>query len=128
MVENGAIMTKRRRLIRKLDLLWSKKVKESAGMRCEKCGKTKYLNSHHFYSRSAWSVRWNLNNGFSLCSGCHTLSSRFSAHKTPAEFVEWAKKKRGDDWFARLQMHFNIMGKFTIEDLENKVKELEDVQ
>ena len=34
-----------------------------------------------------------------LCSGCHTLSSNFSAHKTPLEFFEWLE---GIKWRDRI--------------------------
>ena len=56
-------------LIKKLDAAWSLKVREF-GM-CENCHKTTRLNAHHFYSRSIRSVRWDKDNGFCLCVGCH---------------------------------------------------------
>lgn len=114
----------RRKLIKELDSLWSLAVKLRVGNRCEKCGKTRYLNSHHFYSRSAMSVRWSMENGFSLCSGCHVLSSKFSAHKTPAEFVEWAKEKRGLEWYEKIRRQFNTIKKFSISELKELKGEL----
>ena len=62
----------------KLDIAWSKLVKLRAGMKCEYCSKTSYLNSHHIYSRSKKSTRWNPDNGICLCVGHHTFSSTFS--------------------------------------------------
>ena len=115
-------MTKRAKLRKKLDLLWSVKVKE--GGRCEKCGKTTYLNAHHFYSRSSLSTRWDLNNGFCLCSLHHTLGSKFSAHKTPADFVDWAIELRGDDWINNLRDKHNTIVKYSIKDLEEMLYEL----
>ena len=97
--------------IKKLDKLWSEKVKENANYKCEKCGKRSYLNSHHFYSRSNHSIRYNLSNGFCLCSGCHCLSSAFSAHKTPADFVDWAVQQRGEAWLERLRKMRNIIAR-----------------
>lgn len=97
----------------KLDEAWAELVKLVAGHRCEfetdgvRCDKVSYYNakgnlvglqSHHFYSRSNRSVRWVVENGFCLCPSHHTLSSN-SAHKAPADFVEWARKKRGEKWF-----------------------------
>ena len=82
---------------------WSLKVKELAGFKCEYCGKPTGLNSHHIFSRSNKSTRYDLDNGVCLCVGHHTFSSSFSAHKTPAEFIEWIKEKKGDGWYEKLR-------------------------
>lgn len=80
----------------KLDDAWSLKVKELAGFKCEYCkNDNKPLNSHHIFSRSNMAIRHDLDNGICLCVGHHTFSSKFSAHKTPAEFIEFLKEYRG---------------------------------
>jgi len=112
--------TKRRKLIDKLDKLWSEKVK-SVG-KCAYCGKDSYLNPHHIYSRSNYSTRWDLDNGICLCSGCHTLSSTFSAHKTPMEFSEYIKEKRGNEWFNRLRAKAKQVVKYSNSDLEEMIE------
>jgi hypothetical protein len=80
------------------DKNWSYTVKELAGNKCEYCGKTEHLNSHHIFSRSNHLLRWDVTNGICLCAGHHVLKSDFSAHKTPADFVEWIKEYRGLEW------------------------------
>mgnify|MGYP003762010899 CR=1 FL=1 len=115
--------TKRRKLIDKLDTLWSDKVKE--GGKCDYCGKNTYLNAHHIFSRSNYSVRWDLDNGICLCSGHHTLNSSFSAHKTPAEFIEWIKEKRGIEWYERLRSKAKSVVKYSNSELEEMIEELE---
>lgn len=85
-----------------LDKLWSEKVKKRVGNKCEYCGKVPYLNSHHIFSRSNHAVRWDLDNGVALCAGHHVFGN-FSAHKSPVEFVEWIKAKRGIEWYERLR-------------------------
>ena len=82
---------------------WALKVKERAGFKCEYCGITEYLNSHHIFSRSNRTTRYDLDNGMCLCTCCHTFSSKFSAHKTPAEFIEWIKVYRGLEWYEELR-------------------------
>ena len=77
----------------KLDKLWADKVKEVG--KCEVCGKKTHLNAHHLFSRTNYSLRWDLDNGICLCSGCHTLNSSFSAHKTGIEFTFWIIDKKG---------------------------------
>jgi len=113
----------KRPLIKKLDNAWAKKIKEY-GM-CEKCHKTKPLNAHHFYSRSIRIVRWDIENGFCLCVGCHVFSSSFSAHKTPAEFVEWAIEKRGIKWYENLKERKNSMIKYKDADYDNLIDVIE---
>lgn len=108
--------------IKKLDKSWSEKVREY-GM-CEKCHKLSPLNAHHFYSRSVRSVRWDTDNGFCLCVGCHTFSSKFSAHKTPAEFVEWAIERRGKKWYDSLKKRKNQTVKYIDDDVDRLIKEL----
>tara|TARA_R110002020_G_scaffold5559_2_gene23010 strand:+ start:3820 stop:4161 length:342 start_codon:yes stop_codon:yes gene_type:complete len=108
--------------IKKLDKSWSEKVREY-GM-CEKCHKLSPLNAHHFYSRSVRSVRWDTDNGFCLCVGCHTFSSHFSAHKTPAEFVEWAIERRGKKWYDSLKKRKNQTVKYIDDDVDRLIKEL----
>ena len=108
--------------IKKLEKSWSEKVRQY-GM-CEKCHKLSPLNAHHFYSRSVRSVRWDTDNGFCLCVGCHTFSSHFSAHKTPAEFVEWAIERRGKKWYDSLKKRKNQTVKYIDDDVDRLIKEL----
>jgi endogenous inhibitor of DNA gyrase (YacG/DUF329 family) len=90
-----------------VDVLWAKLVKILAGNKCEYCGITTYLNSHHIFSRTNHSVRWDENNGVCLCAKHHVLGS-FSAHKAPLEFAEWLKDKRGDTWYNELRIKAKI--------------------
>ena len=112
----------KRQLQKKLDKAWADKIKEYG--QCEVCKKLKPLNAHHFYSRSIRSVRWDLSNGFWLCVGCHVFSSSFSAHKTPAEFVEWAVEKRGTQWYEELKDKKNSLIKFYDADYEILLEEI----
>jgi len=125
-VKNGLSKKKRQimpknknSLNKQLDEAWSLLVKLRAGMICEYSGKTKYLQSHHIYSRSNFSIRWLLENGVCLNAGYHTLSSNFSAHKTPIEFIDWIKNKRGLKWLEDLRIKSNENGK--LHDFEKKI-------
>jgi 5-methylcytosine-specific restriction endonuclease McrA len=97
---------------KKLDLAWAKLVKLRAGYRCQVCGKTGRLDSHHIYSRAKKSVRWNPDNGLALCVG-HHIGSGFSAHKTPLDFHRWLEEKKGKDWCDRLSYKSNQLSKLT---------------
>lgn len=105
-------MKKRKGLDGKLDNAWAKLVKLKAGMKCEYCHTTvKQLHSHHIYSRSKKSTRWDVLNGICLCAGHHVLSSSFSAHKTPIEFTEWYINYKGVDYVDRLRLKANTTSK-----------------
>lgn len=104
-------MKKRTGIDGKLDDAWSKLVKLRAGNKCEVCGKTSPLNSHHIYSRSKKSVRWDAMNGVCLCVGHHTFSSKFSAHKTPTEFTYWLEEKKGKAFMETLTIKANQISK-----------------
>ena len=86
----------------RVDKLWSELVKLRAGNKCEYCGSTKSLNSHHIFSKSNRSVRWNVDNGIALCALHHTLGNE-SAHKSPLSFGDWIKEKRGTEWYETLR-------------------------
>lgn len=89
------------------DGLWALAVKARAGHKCEFCGRPDTLNSHHVFSRSKSSTRHDVDNGVCLCVAHHTFSSGFSAHKTPVEFIEWLKERRGEAWYLRLRLRAN---------------------
>ena len=125
-------MKKRKGIDGKLDIAWSRLVKYEYDGKCAYCGKTTHLNSHHIYSRSKKSTRWDLLNGICLCVGHHTFSSTFSAHKTPLEFIEWLTKYKGQDYIDKLRLRANHTVKWMkhekeelLEELQNKIKEYE---
>lgn len=93
----------KKKLDKELLLEWRNNAIKKYGNACEYCGKTSYLNVHHVYSRADRQLRYDLDNACVLCSGCHTLSSKFSAHLTPMEFSEWIREKRGEVWYRDLQ-------------------------
>lgn len=85
------------------DKKWADAVKRRAGYKCEYCGSTIKPNAHHIFSRSNRTVRWDLDNGITLCPKHHVFNMKFSAHKTPLAFAEWIKNKRGQDWYDKLK-------------------------
>ena len=113
-------------LNRLLDTLWSKAVKKLAKEKCEHCGSTQYLNSHHIFGRRNFPVRWNVNNGVCLCAKCHQFSSQFSAHQTPTLLTDWIRSKRGEEWYSQLVM-MTAIPKLTLSDKEELREELEKI-
>jgi len=73
---------------------WREKVLKRDENECVICGKgPKYLNAHHLIPSSVHKWEFDVANGITLCSHCHTLGS-FSAHKNPIWFVIWMNNNR----------------------------------
>jgi len=114
-------MTKKA-LINKLDKLISEIIRSRG--RCEVCGRTTTLQPHHIYSRSRMSVRWDKDNLCCLCSGCHTLSSKLSAHKTPIDFIDYITSIRGKEWKERLVKKAHQTKQWSEQELISLIKKL----
>ena len=110
----------------KLDEAWSELVKLEAGYKCEVCGKNTTLNSHHIFSRSNRSVRWDEANGVCLCVSHHTFNSKFSAHKTPTEFTYWLEEEYGKLFLEELRVKAMSTKKWTKYEKEDLLEELKE--
>ncbi len=109
----------------KADKLWSEYIRKI--WKCEYCWKTEFLNAHHIIWRNAKSVRREISNWISLCSGCHTFSSSFSAHKNPYLFSKWLEDYKGVDYMNKLIELSNIPLKVTSEYLQDKISNLKQL-
>jgi DNA-binding transcriptional regulator YiaG len=80
--------------IKILDTIWSFAVKERDGLKCRytDCNQTKYLNSHHIVKRQFKSLRWDIDNGITLCVGHHTFGQD-AAHVDEIGFLKWLKSE-----------------------------------
>lgn len=80
--------------IKALDTIWSYAVKERDGFKCRysNCGETKRLNSHHIIKRQFRSLRWDINNGITLCVSHHTFG-KDAAHVDEIGFLMWLKSE-----------------------------------
>jgi hypothetical protein len=106
-----------------LDDAWSLLVKIKAGFKCEYCGNTQALNSHHLSSRAKMTVRWDLNNGISLCVN-HHIGNEFSAHKTSIQFTMWLIRYKGQKFMDDLQWKANQTSHYSPFEKELILKEL----
>ena len=94
--------------IRKLYDEWTEKVKERDGWVCQLCGaknhepgktgKPTVLNAHHIIARDNKQfpeLRFDVENGITLCAGCHRFS-RNGPHHGTIIFSEWLRRKFPD--------------------------------
>ena len=81
-------------IARKLLVLWSKKVRERDKYICQKCGKAAREAHHIIARRRGVQVWWfNLDNGVSLCAGCHKFHGAHSVNfEEQKEFNAWVKR------------------------------------
>lgn len=109
-------------LNKKLDIEWSRAVKQKAGYRCEVCGATSLLNSHHVIGRVNKALRWDLRNGVCLCVKHHEFGTQ-SAHQDPQRFMSWFMLVRPNDYDYINTMKYTISKK-TIEEKQELLEEL----
>jgi hypothetical protein len=86
------------RIRRKLFKLWSEKIRERSGFKCEYCGKdlkdVYKLDSHHFVSRKMLGnpLKFDIRNGVSADPNCHKFSIN-SFHRNPIRTMKWLMDK-----------------------------------
>ena len=119
--------TKSQQLIARLDKLAGDLVKEHAGWKCERCGKSKFkdgvvLQAAHIVRRANKEVRWSLDNLLSLCVGCHYW---FDNSTNRLEVIEWLEEKLGKGFLSSLLERSRISRQWLVKDLDNKLAELE---
>ncbi len=111
-------------LTKKADILWAECVKIKDWYKCVYCWEEKNLNSHHIIWRSSRSVRWDINNGVTLCSLHHIFSSEISAHGQPLIFLKWLENEKGEEAINKLIYKSNIVTKVSSEMLLEIINDL----
>ena len=119
--------TRKSTLAKKCDDKWSKLVKKAWGNKCAYCSTDKNLNSHHLFTRTNWSTRYDLDNGICLCVAHHTFSSKFSAHKTPLEFAERFKELKWEEFYDNLRRKSKGVWDWDYDKVEKYLNEQEEL-
>lgn len=78
----------------KEDKEWAIKVKDRDGWACVICGSEELPNAHHLIVRENHSVKFDINNGLTLCPKHHFFCRRVSAHNNPLGLWLWLEKYR----------------------------------
>jgi hypothetical protein len=109
----------------KLDLLFSKYIRDRADNKCEYCGKTGRVECHHgVVHRRYMNTRYEPDNCIVLCGGCHRFFSDF-----PKINIEFFRKKIGSDRMEQLEILARSQVKPDLEqieaDLKVKIKKME---
>jgi len=89
-------MNKKTKLMKQCDRLWFAKLFKPI---CESCGLPAKQVHHFFYKGSYGHLRYDLDNGISICQSCH-----YRIHfKDGKVIVDTIIKKRGDKWYKSLK-------------------------
>ena len=81
---------------RELDDIWKHKVKERDKYCCQVCNKKligKNCHAHHIIPRQIKGMRWNIDNGITLCYYHHKIGI-YSAHQNAIWFYGWMNNNR----------------------------------
>lgn len=94
----------RKTLIQKADKLWADIIKKR-DKQCIYCGIGYPLNAHHIFTKGRHgNLRWNIDNGVTLCAKCHT----FGVHINPAPYMLKIIEYVGDDVMEKLRVQAQI--------------------
>jgi len=106
-------------LIKALDDLVSRQVRERDGHRCRKCGRHRVFAHHIFGKKAHPSTRWTLENLLSVCFGCHR-----DAHASPEDFRRWVISWMGEKEYEALYVRAQMRTSFKEIDLEWMLKDM----
>ena len=93
---------------------------------CQKCEKDRYLQWSHYIGRRLRRTRWEEDNTFALCAGCHMGFDQKTSYLT---MDEWVRNEIGEARYHRLRYRitetFKVDHKLTLVALKMRLKELE---
>lgn len=112
-------MKERSRLIKKLDTLFSKRIKERDGQTCQRCravhaSGSRGLHCSHYWKRGLMGTRWEEKNCVALCYGCHR---RWEGDKQ-GEYMDFMVARLGRAEYDRLEVKARSITKFSAIDIK----------
>jgi hypothetical protein len=109
-------------LKRQAEELWKEICKRRDGYRCQDCGGTEVLQVHHLISRSNHRMKFEPDNGVTLCRGCHCkVTFQYKGYIYPEKMIELVGPCR---WERLVTMSKQPVRPMTVIELEKIIKEL----
>ena len=116
----------RKKLIKKLDDVFSKYIRARDGGKCVLCGSDYILQAGHLITRRNYATRWDEDNVFAQCRSCN-----YTHVNHPEIYTSWYIGKYGAEAYQKLVAKSKLIVKFRDSDLEmlieyykNKLKEV----
>lgn len=110
--------TERQKLDKQCLDLWSKCVR-TRFKTCKNCGEDTGLHAHHIVQKTYKLSRYNVDNGLTLCAGCH-----FVEKTDPERFRETIIGILGEEDYLARQKKYRVQWKWSIPDLKEILKDL----
>ncbi len=101
--------------------LYIRKITQMEYGKCPFCGKP-IEHCFHWFSRVAYSLRWDVRNGIGSCAGCN-----IKMEYQPYEFYQWLTKKTSQEFVDTLNREWHKIAKFTtaeIKEIGDKYKRM----
>ena len=76
---------------------------------CVICKSKIRMNAHHLFPKELKELRWDLDNGITLCPKHHRFSFILSAHQNPLAFVLWLWDNRSEQ-YSKIIKKYNGIG------------------
>jgi len=92
-------LSKRRRLVKKLDQMFSLYIRER-DLYCVSCGTDYRLQCGHLFSRVFYATRWDEDNACAQCSGCN-MRHEFDPMVFPEKYKELYSPEKFDEVYIR---------------------------
>ena len=108
----GKKKPKRKTLIKKLDVIFSKYIR-LRDKYCVLCGSPENANCGHLFSRRHYSTRWDEDNAFQQCYPCN-----FKHNHQPYHYYNWYIEKFGKEKLDELHTKHQQTKKYYDTDLE----------
>ena len=113
--------TARQRVVKRLDDITSKYIRERDA-KCVQCQTTENLTNGHVFSRRSYSTRWDISkdgNCHTQCWGCN-----FKHSKDNYDYFKWYVDKFSNDMFENLRFRYKETKKYTTIELEELYEKL----
>lgn len=97
--------------IKPADRLFSTYIREKANWKCRKCGKVCRVNGEwigrleasHYFSRGHGNTKFDEQNVYSLCGGCHKRMGGYKPSED-GEYDLWVKEMLGEKEYTKLKI------------------------
>ncbi len=109
--------SERKKLIKKLDKIFSEYIRLRDGYKCVLCGSRTNVQAGHLITRNKYSTRWNEENVFAQCKSCN-----YRHEYQPEIYTSWYIEKFGEKKYLDLVKRSNVIVKYKNYDLETMIE------
>ena len=105
--------SERKKLVKKLDKVFSEYIRLRDGYKCVLCGSRINIQAGHLITRGKYSTRWDEDNVFAQCRSCN-----YRHEYQPEIYTSWYIEKFGENRYLDLVEKSNVIVKYKNCDLK----------